>query len=247
MGVDSAMRHRAPLSERGNDLYETPPVATHALLDVLQDVGEPIKGPVWEPCCGKGAISRVLESRGLDVISTDLVDYGFGRAGRDFLMESFLPVGVTAIVTNPPYKLASECAAHAIRLAPRVFMLLRLAFLEAGDATAANLARRERAFALDGGRLARVIVFANRLPMMHRDGWDGNKVSSGAAFAWFCWDREHQGPATLHRVFWRERQSPLSAAEGGKAGPRPPVREGAQTKMRVAGAKRIATQARNST
>ena len=213
MGVDNAMKHRRPLGERGDDLYETPAVATEALLDFLVAEGDEVDGAVWEPCCGKGAISRVLESRGIDVISSDLVDYGYGAAGRDFLMEASAPAKVGAIITNPPYKLASECAAHAIRLVPRVFMLLRLAFLEAGDREAKNRARRERAFSLDGGALERVIVFANRLPMMHRDGWEGNRVSSGAAFAWFCWRRGHGGPATLHRVYWRDK----GASEAGKA------------------------------
>ena len=213
MGVDSAMKLRRPLGERGDDLYETPAVATEALLDFLAAERDEVEGAVWEPCCGKGAISRVLEARGINVISSDLVDYGYGAAGRDFLLEARAPAKVGAIITNPPYKLASECAAHAIRLVPRVFMLLRLAFLEAGDSAAKNRARRERAFALDTGALERVIVFVNRLPMMHRDGWEGNRVSSGAAFAWFCWRRGHDGPASLYRVYWRDKD----AREAGKA------------------------------
>jgi len=33
----------------------------------------------------------------------DLVDHGYGEAGRDFLAETQLPKDVTAVVTNPPY------------------------------------------------------------------------------------------------------------------------------------------------
>ena len=51
---------------------------------------------------------------------------------------------------------------------PRVVMLLRLAFLES----------KRRSGILDGGQLARVHVFRNRLPMMHRAGWAGPKASS---------------------------------------------------------------------
>src|SRR5262245_47430653 len=53
------------------------------------------------------------------------------------------------------------------------------------------------------GRLARVHVFRSRLPMMHRAGWSGPRASSAIAFAWFVWDRDHAGPAELHRISWR--------------------------------------------
>jgi hypothetical protein len=48
-------------------------------------------------------MAQVLEARGHRVVGTDLVDRGYGEAGRDFLAETHLPEGVTAIVTNPPY------------------------------------------------------------------------------------------------------------------------------------------------
>jgi hypothetical protein len=47
--------------------------------------------------------AEVLEACGHRVVSTDLVDRGYGEVGRDFLAETQLPVGVTAIVTNPQY------------------------------------------------------------------------------------------------------------------------------------------------
>ena len=48
---------RAPLSERGDDLYQTPPEAVHALLRV-----ERLPSIIWEPACGPGAIVRILRS-----------------------------------------------------------------------------------------------------------------------------------------------------------------------------------------
>ena len=54
---------------------------------------------------------------------------------------------------------------------------------------------------LDATPPARVYVFRDRFPRMHRDGWQGNKASSRIAFAWFVWDRNHTGqtssPASL--------------------------------------------------
>jgi len=177
-------------AERGEDLYETPPVAVEALLRV-----EDIPQVLWEPACGPGAIVRVLRGSGRRVYATDLVDYDTldqDCFGWDFLLEKQCPIGTEAIVTNPPFKNAGEFVAKALDLCPRVFMLLRLAFMES---------ERRRPI-LDNGMLARVHVFRKRLPMMHRDGWEGRKANSAMAFAWFCWDREHSGPTELHRISW---------------------------------------------
>jgi len=40
---------------------------------------ESFEGQIWEPACGDGAISRVLEAAGYQVISTDLIDRGYGQ------------------------------------------------------------------------------------------------------------------------------------------------------------------------
>jgi len=190
---------RSALIERGDDLYETPEVAVHALLEV-----EDIPQVVWEPACGPGAIVRPLRSSGRVVYATDLVAYDSmdqDESGWDFLMERQCPIGVQAIVTNPPFKNAGEFVAHALDLCPKVVMLLRLAFLESDRRTPI----------LDGGSLARVHVFRKRLPMMHRAGWEGKKSNSGMAFAWFVWDRAHSGPAELRRISWAERASQEAA------------------------------------
>jgi len=196
-GIDNGMRHRCAVKERGDDLYETPSVATEALAAAAR-----LPRVIWEPACGRGAIAGVLAARGHHVISTDLVDYGYegAEARRDFLFEESAPLGVEAIVTNPPYKIADAFVAHAIRLCPKVFMLLRLAFLESGVKSA------DRRFALDGGRLKRVMVFANRLPAMNRDGYEGKKCSNGKAYAWFCWDADHCGEPRIKRLWWGKHE-----------------------------------------
>jgi len=185
---------RAPLRDRRNDLYETPECATRALLHI-----ERLPRRIWEPAAGRGAIVRVLRAHGHEVVASDLIDYGeqthFSR--RDFLLEHKAPQGCECILTNPPFSLAEQFVAHALDLCPRVIMLLRLAFLESE--------RRSRI--LDTGTLARVHIFRRRLPMMHRDGWQGPKASSAMAFAWFIWDRAHTGPAILNRVSASETPS----------------------------------------
>jgi hypothetical protein len=75
-------------------------------------------------------------------------------------------------------------------------MLLRLAFLES----------IRRTPILDSGALARVHLFKRRCPMMHREGWTGPRITSALAFAWFVWDRGHDGPTTLNRIDWQTEE-----------------------------------------
>lgn len=205
MALDhSCQVQRHPLVDRGHDLYETPSAAVEALLRVL-----PLPaGAVWEPACGRGAIANVLRAHGHRVVCTDLVDYGADPTAIycvDFLQTTELPPGVTTIVTNPPYSIANEFVAHALELCPNVIMLLRLAFLES----------ERRSPILDGAGLKRVLAFRKRLPMMHRDGWEGRKANSGMAFAWFVWERGHRRHPTTQRISWEDdRDTPTLLPPG---------------------------------
>lgn len=173
-------RSKAALAVRGDDFYETPKVAVEALLSV-----ERFEGAIWEPACGAGAIVRVLEAAGHEVVATDLVERGVGTARVDFLMEQRLLA--PNICTNPPYKLADEFARKALDLgAAKTAMLLRLVWL-AGQ--------RRRSLVAS---CARVWVFSARLPRMHRGDWEGPRiVSSSVDFAWFIWSKDYSEPPTL--------------------------------------------------
>lgn len=189
--LDKAVQSgRAPLAEHRDDFYSTGPEAVRALLEV-----ETFSGTIWECCCGDGAIVKVLREAGHKVRATDLVDRGCSDSQNriDFLLERPDP-SIGAIVTNPPYALATPFVQHAISIGvPKVVMLLRLAFLEGLG----------RSLILDGGALARVYVFRNRLPMMHRNGWEGKKTTNSVAFAWFVWELGWNRPAELHRISWK--------------------------------------------
>ena len=187
----SAQSGRHPLAERGADFYATPPEAVLALLRI-----ERLPLRIWEPAAGQGAIAGILRAHGHDVHASDLHDWGcaYSRAGVDFLAEMRAPAGFTCIATNPPFAQAEQFVAHALELVPHVVMLLRLAFLES----------ERRSPLLDHGTLARVHVFKNRLPMMHRHNWAGPRASSAIPFAWFVWSRNHRGPILLDRISWRK-------------------------------------------
>src|SRR5205823_8611581 len=90
--------HRSGYDRRYHDFYATPDWVTEALLGHVQ-----FRGRVWEPCCGTGAITSVLQRHGYEVTSTDIADHGFGTPGVDFLSCQAVPEGCRALVTNPPY------------------------------------------------------------------------------------------------------------------------------------------------
>ena len=68
------------LPSAGEDFYATPSWVTEALLRHIH-----FRGPIWEPCCGDGAISAVLGRHGYTVVSTDIAGPGFCTPGIDFL------------------------------------------------------------------------------------------------------------------------------------------------------------------
>lgn len=104
------------------DFYPTPPECTRALM---RDFGWLFAGAVvWEPACGDGAMAGVIGETASSVISTDLHDRGFGAGGVDFLTAD-KPVGVEAIITNPPFVEAEAFIRAARKHGVPFAMLLR--------------------------------------------------------------------------------------------------------------------------
>jgi hypothetical protein len=186
---------RHPRSERPLDFYQTPPQATLALLRA-----ERLPYGLWEPHCGYGAIAEVLLDAGHAVCATDIENRGYlHQSGTfSFLSQRRCPADVEGIVMNPPFSEAAIHIRHALTICPYVCALLRLTFLEAGNEKTES--GRARLWCLDRGYLARVHVFTARLPMMHREGWTGKKTTSTTAYAWFVFDGDHTGPASINRI-----------------------------------------------
>ncbi|MFH5927058.1 hypothetical protein [Roseomonas xinghualingensis] len=177
----TATRPATDPGRQKDDFYRTPDSATRALLAV-----ESLPASIWEPACGDGAISEVLAGAGHRVISTDLVDRGYGDARRDFLMERRL--AAPCIVTNPPFKLADEFALHGLDLGVEVMALfMRLAWLE-------GAARRSKLWAVHPP--ARVWVFSRRQTLWRGDQ-EAQDRGGAIAFAWFVWTRGHVGAPAL--------------------------------------------------
>ena len=186
---------RGKLEDRGDDLYETPACAVRALIrtGALEQFNV-----LFEPCAGRGAISRVLKAGGWRVIARDLKAYSDADNDIESGIDFFKSLNVTylqAIVTNPPYRQADEFIRHAMKLGVPVFVLLRLMSLESGN----------RSDILE--HLHHVFIGIERLPKFQREGWQGNKLKTETApFAWFVflpWKR-HGDNFTASRISWRE-------------------------------------------
>ncbi|MCK3780462.1 hypothetical protein MZK49_27630 [Ensifer sesbaniae] len=213
----------APAEDKGDQLYQTPIEAMRTLLAL-----ESFSATVKEPAVGKGAIMRPLEEAGYEVMIADLVDRGVAtRHGElqqvgDFLLSVAGGSAGVDIVTNPPYgELANSFPAHALREhKPRkMALLLNWNF-------AAGFDDPNRVFVMDENPPSRVYLFTRRLPMMHRDGWDGPEASSQMNTAWFVWERNEDGSygdgfPRIIRVDWKayENVTPLLPGAGGNVAP----------------------------
>jgi len=115
-------------SRNAADFYATPGDCTVALLKNFQHLFEGSR--IWEPACGDGAISKVLEDHRLDVISTDLHDRGYGEWGMNFLTAE---CNCGSIITNPPFNLAADFIKHAVTKEVPFAMLLKSTYWHAAS------------------------------------------------------------------------------------------------------------------
>lgn len=168
------------------EYYPTPPQGTRALLSV-----EAFDGPIWEPACGEGHISKVLVSAGYDVVSTDLIARGYGEGDIDFLRET--QTRGKHIVTNPPYGrgLGDAFIQHALKLTGetggKVAMLLNIASLchpSRHDFWCSN--QPARLYALD-----QLVCWPEGRPDLAR------ATTASHRYVWAVWERGHDGPTAF--------------------------------------------------
>ena len=168
-----------------NDYYATEPRAVELLLE--QEKFSPY---VWEIACGEGHISEELKRNGYRVLSTDLIDRGYGKGGVDFLkttkddMRGDVP---RDIITNPPYKYAKEFVEHALDISmdgTKIAMFLKLTFLE-------GQGRREL---FRKAPPHTVYVSSSRLQCGKNGDFSGTSM---VAYAWFVWRKGYHGPSLI--------------------------------------------------
>lgn len=167
-------------ARKDNDLYQTEPWATEALLRHF-----PVEGmTVWEPAAGNHRIADVLKERGASVTTSDIAEYDrlHSIPYFDFLREGGLvwearPPDVDAIITNPPYGKGNRDAVRFCELALErcsgfVSMLLTAKF-DFGK-TRAHLFR-------DNPR------FCAKIALVDRIQWFPGDTSGTEDHAWYVW------------------------------------------------------------
>jgi hypothetical protein len=177
---DSAMLGKSGYERISHDFYATPDWCTKVLLNHVD-----FSPTVWEPACGDGAISRVLEAYGHQVINTDIVDRGIGATVIDFLSHDWsksFPMHDNSadIVTNPPYgTLADDFVRGALKLTGRrVAMLMRNEW----DCAASSMP------------LVNHPAFAMKIVLTTRPRWiEGTTTSPRHNYAWYVWDLKNTG------------------------------------------------------
>lgn len=166
------------IAPESDEFYPTDdPYATQVFIE-----REKFTGSVWECACGDGQMAFVLEDAGLDVLSSDVNDHGYGSC-IDFLNSKFR---ADNIVTNPPYALAEDFVEQALKLASKkVAMLLRLGFLEGGD-------RYEWLYSKTPP--SRIYIFSSRLTFYKRKAIRNHSIKpelrkgGTTAYMWAVWD-----------------------------------------------------------
>lgn len=182
--------HVSGYDREGQDFYATPDWVTEALLRHVR-----MRGPVWEPCCGTGAMSAVLAAHGHTVVSSDLADRGFGTPGVDFLACNAVPGGCRSIVTNPPYGDTGSQAGQA-RSSLAMLEFLRHA-LTLTASVQGQLALLVRLNWLAGQRAAAMLSagpFAAAIVLTQRIRWFEMGERTNAAqhhHAWVVFDHDH--------------------------------------------------------
>jgi hypothetical protein len=179
-----------------DDRYETPPEITATIVPYLRRQLYPVVKRVWEPAHSpKDKLGNALRSAGFTVKST---------AGN-FLKTRIIvmPVGVDALVTNPPYgkqgKLAEAFIRHALDLeVPHVAMLLPVDFDSA--------LTRAPLFGECG-------AFNGKIVLLRRIKWFPGDAGPSTNHAWFVWSRRGAGVLPMIRYATPEPQhADISAA-----------------------------------
>ena len=171
------------------DYYATEPKAITYLLEV-----EKFTGSIWENACGEGHLSKELIKNGYDVVSTDLIDRGYGIGGIDFF-KCDKPKAIN-IVTNPPYAFAQEWVEHSLEIlhnGSKLALFLPIQFLESAE--------RKTMFMKTPP--VRIHVFSGRIlcgingnfystdkegNIVYNKNGKPKRMSSAKCYAWFVWE-----------------------------------------------------------
>lgn len=179
-------------ARKENDLYQTEPWATEALLRHF-----PVNGlTVWEPAAGNHLMADVLRENGATVRTSDIATYDREHDSiRDFLNRPYEGPAFNAIITNPPYGKGNRDAVKFAELAlercaGRVALLLTAKF---------DFGKTRRHLFADNPR------FLAKIALLDRISWAGNGETGTEDHAWYVWGESIFAPHR-HRMIWEGKQ-----------------------------------------
>ncbi len=165
-------------ARKENDLYQTEPWATEALLrniDLVQ-----LCDVIWEPAAGNHLIADVIRQViGCSVYTSDIAIYDRPHDKIfDFLTDEPAPVHAHALITNPPYgkgnRDAVKFAEMALKRCQGYVALLLTAKFDFGK-TRFHLFR-------DNPR------FTAKIALVDRIQWFPGETSGTEDHAWYIWE-----------------------------------------------------------
>lgn len=173
-----------------DDFYATPKIEVENILK-----HENLGGTILENSCGNGNISSVVKKYYDNVISTDLVDRGYGESGLDFLDDGYkYTTDIDCVIMNPPFKLITEFIIKSLKMAKsKVVVLGRIQLLE-------TQGRYEKIF--KDNPPSRVYVYVDRISCLKGDNAK-LKQPNAMSYAWYVWDKGDSSSNTL--IKWIRR------------------------------------------
>ncbi len=171
-------------NRRELDFYPTPKEVTIALMEYLNLPPRRI----WEPACGNGAMSKVLESYRHTVISSDISGSSYGIENLDFLSDTFQIGEVDAIITNPPFNLSEDFIRKSLKEARLVAMVLKSQYWHA--------AKRLKLF--QEFPPSHVLPLTWRPDFLEHERTDGKKGSPTMEVCWTVWDKSANHMTVYH-------------------------------------------------
>jgi len=175
-----------------NDLYQTEPWATEALIRNL-----PVYGvTVWEPAAGDHMMADTLRAHGAIVFTSDIATYTrVHDLTFDFLSDRRDHHAFHSIITNPPYGKGNRDAVRFIersleRCDGHVALLLTAKF---------DFGKTRRRFFADNPR------FMAKIALLDRIQWFPGQTTGTEDHAWHIW-----GPSdrnfTTKRMLWEGKE-----------------------------------------
>lgn len=167
------------------DYYATDPIAAELLLQV-----ENFDKNIWECACGEKHLSKVFETHGYNVRSSDIID----RCGNEVF--DFMSIENQEwkgdIITNPPYKYAVDFIYKALQVindGHKIAMFLKVQFLEGKE--------RKKLFTKFPPKV--IYVSSSRILCAKNAEFERMKQGGGSAvaYAWYVWEKGYKGDTII--------------------------------------------------